>query len=123
MGESSAQGDWKSQGRTSRLGRWGLREPVSVRSGSGGIPLRLVGIAGILDPKNVYPDRLDDLLDAGHPPQPLQHRACHFLTLAYKQDTKAGTEEAALWFLKNYEDLWTGWVPADVAKKVKAAMK
>jgi glycine betaine/proline transport system substrate-binding protein len=43
--------------------------------------------------------------------------------LAYMQDKKASTSEAALWFLKNYEDLWTTWVPADVAKKVKAAMK
>ncbi|MBN2846274.1 MAG: ABC transporter substrate-binding protein [Deltaproteobacteria bacterium] len=43
--------------------------------------------------------------------------------LAYMQDEKASTDDAALWFLKNYEDLWTTWVPADVAKKVKAAMK
>ncbi|MGD8387732.1 MAG: ABC transporter substrate-binding protein [Desulfobacteraceae bacterium] len=43
--------------------------------------------------------------------------------LAYMQDNKASTEEAAAWFLKTYEDLWTGWVPADVAAKVKAAMK
>jgi len=43
--------------------------------------------------------------------------------LAYMQDNNASTEEAAAWFLKNYEDLWTGWVPADVAAKVKAAMK
>jgi glycine betaine/proline transport system substrate-binding protein len=43
--------------------------------------------------------------------------------LAYMQDNKANIEEAALWFLKNYEDLWTGWVPADVAKKVKAAIR
>jgi glycine betaine/proline transport system substrate-binding protein len=43
--------------------------------------------------------------------------------LAYMQDNKANTEEAALWFLKNYEDLWSGWVPADVAKKVKASMR
>lgn len=42
--------------------------------------------------------------------------------LAYMRDTKAGTEEAALWFLKNYEPLWTGWVSADVAAKVKAAL-
>jgi glycine betaine/proline transport system substrate-binding protein len=43
--------------------------------------------------------------------------------LAYMRDNKASTEEAALWFLKNYEDLWTAWLPGDVAKKVKAAMK
>lgn len=43
--------------------------------------------------------------------------------LAFMQDTKASTDDAALWFLKEYEDLWTGWVPADVAAKVKAAIK
>ena len=43
--------------------------------------------------------------------------------LAYMQDTKGSTEDAAAWFLKNRESLWTPWVPADVAKKVKAALK
>ena len=42
--------------------------------------------------------------------------------LAYMQDNKANTEEAALWFLKNYQGLWSGWLPADVAKKVEAAL-
>ena len=43
--------------------------------------------------------------------------------LAYMQDSKAKTDEAAVWFLQNYEDLWTGWVSAEVAAKVKAAIK
>jgi len=43
--------------------------------------------------------------------------------LAYMEEKKADKEAGALWFLKNYEELWTTWVPADVAKKVKAAMK
>jgi glycine betaine/proline transport system substrate-binding protein len=43
--------------------------------------------------------------------------------LAYMQDSKSKPQGAALWFLKNYESLWTQWVPADVAAKVKAAMK
>ena len=42
--------------------------------------------------------------------------------LAYMREKKADTKAAGIWFLKNYEDLWTGWVPADVAKKVKAAL-
>jgi len=42
--------------------------------------------------------------------------------LAYMQDNKADTTEAAMWFLKNYEDLWTGWLDDDVVSKVKAAM-
>ncbi len=43
--------------------------------------------------------------------------------LAYMRDNKASTDEAAAWFLKNYEDLWTGWVSADVAAKVKTTIK
>jgi glycine betaine/proline transport system substrate-binding protein len=42
--------------------------------------------------------------------------------LAYMRDEKANTQAAAVWFLKNYQDLWSGWVPTDVAKKVKAAL-
>ena len=42
--------------------------------------------------------------------------------LAYMQDNKADTTAAAMWFLHNYEELWTGWVEADIAAKVKAAM-
>jgi len=42
--------------------------------------------------------------------------------LAYMQETKASTTEAAIWFLKEYESLWTEWVPSDVAEKVKSAL-
>jgi len=42
--------------------------------------------------------------------------------LAYMQSNEASTEEAAIYFLKNYEDVWTEWVPADVVGKVKAAL-
>jgi glycine betaine/proline transport system substrate-binding protein len=42
--------------------------------------------------------------------------------LAYMQDSGADTQAAAIWFLKNYEDVWTGWVSADVASKVKKAL-
>ena len=42
--------------------------------------------------------------------------------LAYMQDNKAGTRDAAKWFLKQYESLWTQWVPSEVAAKVKAAL-
>jgi len=42
-------------------------------------------------------------------------------------DVDASTAEAALmeaaeWFLGEYEDVWTEWVPADVAAKVRAAL-
>jgi len=43
--------------------------------------------------------------------------------LAYMQDNKASTEDAAKWFLKQYESLWTQWVPTDVVAKVKAAIQ
>jgi glycine betaine/proline transport system substrate-binding protein len=43
--------------------------------------------------------------------------------LAYMQDNKATTDQAAVWFLKNYQNLWTKWVSSDVAAKVKAAIK
>lgn len=43
--------------------------------------------------------------------------------LGYMQDEEASTEEAALKFLKENEDLWTQWVPEDVAEKVKEAIK
>ena len=42
--------------------------------------------------------------------------------LAYMQDSKGKPQDGAIWFLKNYESLWTQWVPADVAAKVKAAL-
>ena len=43
--------------------------------------------------------------------------------LAYMLDNKdSKPADAAVWFLKNYESLWTQWVPAEVAQKVKAAL-
>jgi len=43
--------------------------------------------------------------------------------LAYMQDTKGKAKDGAMWFLKNKQDLWTQWVPADVAKKIKKALR
>jgi glycine betaine/proline transport system substrate-binding protein len=31
-------------------------------------------------------------------------------------------ESAALYFLQNYEELWSRWIPVDVAEKVKASL-
>ena len=42
--------------------------------------------------------------------------------LAWKDKDQAKNEEAAKHFLKNYESVWTKWVPADVAAKVKAGL-
>jgi glycine betaine/proline transport system substrate-binding protein len=43
-------------------------------------------------------------------------------TLAYMQDNDASIDEAAEWFLKEKEDIWTKWVSEDVAKKVKDSL-
>ncbi len=43
--------------------------------------------------------------------------------LVYMKDNGADAGETAEWFLKNYEDVWTQWVSADLAEKVKAALK
>ncbi|MBE9505976.1 MAG: ABC transporter substrate-binding protein [Chloroflexi bacterium] len=42
--------------------------------------------------------------------------------LAYMQENEASTDEAAMYFFAEYEDLWTSWVPGDVADAVKAAL-
>jgi len=42
--------------------------------------------------------------------------------LAWGDDHKASPEEVATYFFKNYESIWTKWVPADVASKVKATL-
>jgi glycine betaine/proline transport system substrate-binding protein len=42
--------------------------------------------------------------------------------LIYMNENKAGGEEAAEYFLKKYPQVWSKWVPADVAAKVKAAL-
>lgn len=43
-------------------------------------------------------------------------------TLAYMNDTGGEPVDAAVWFLKNREGIWTKFVPADVAAKVKTAV-
>ncbi|MEZ5658381.1 MAG: ABC transporter substrate-binding protein [Burkholderiaceae bacterium] len=42
--------------------------------------------------------------------------------LAWADDSSASPEEAAAYFLKNHEDVWSAWVPAEVAQKVKASL-
>ena len=42
--------------------------------------------------------------------------------LAYMDENLAGGEEAAEKFLKEHEDVWTQWVPGDIAKKIRAAL-
>lgn len=42
--------------------------------------------------------------------------------LAYMEENDTDLYETAHWFLKEYEDLWIDWVPADVGEKVKEAI-
>ena len=43
-------------------------------------------------------------------------------TLAHMEATGQDVAEMAQWFLKNQSKLWTTWVPADVARRVQAAL-
>ena len=42
--------------------------------------------------------------------------------LAYMDESGGEPKDAAIWFLKEREALWTAFVPADIAEKVKAAV-
>ncbi|MEA1939563.1 MAG: ABC transporter substrate-binding protein [Candidatus Caldatribacteriota bacterium] len=43
--------------------------------------------------------------------------------LSYMMENECDTREAAVWFLKTREDVWTQWVSEEVAEKVKEAIK
>ena len=43
--------------------------------------------------------------------------------LAYMMENECDTREAAIWFLKTREDVWTKWVPENIVEKVKEAIK
>lgn len=43
--------------------------------------------------------------------------------LAYMQEHDADEQEAARWWMKKHMDLWTKWVPKDVAEKVKKKLE
>ncbi|GAJ12723.1 unnamed protein product [marine sediment metagenome] len=42
--------------------------------------------------------------------------------LAYMMENECDTMDAAIWFLKTRKDVWTKWVPEEIAEKVKAAI-
>jgi len=42
--------------------------------------------------------------------------------MLWMTDNQANGEEGAKWFLKNMPEVWTKWVAADVAEKIKAAL-
>ena len=43
-------------------------------------------------------------------------------TMAHMEKTEGEPEDVANWFLKEHEDVWSKWVPLDVAQRVKAAL-
>lgn len=43
--------------------------------------------------------------------------------LQYMGETESEPMETAQWWMKENEDIWTAWVPSDIAEKVKAALK
>lgn len=43
--------------------------------------------------------------------------------LNYLEDNEADPDETAKWWMNEHEDLWTTWVPEDVAEKVKEYLK
>jgi len=42
--------------------------------------------------------------------------------LSYMMKNESDTRDAAIWFLKTREDVWTKWVPEEIAEKVKKAI-
>ena len=42
--------------------------------------------------------------------------------LAYMQETKCSTEEAAAWYFKNFEYEWTTWLPENKVQIIKASL-
>lgn len=43
--------------------------------------------------------------------------------LSYMDDNDASPEEAADWWMKEHEDIWTSWLPEDIAQSVKDALE
>lgn len=43
--------------------------------------------------------------------------------LEYMEENDVSAEEAALWWMKEYEDIWTNWVDTEIAEKVKNAIQ
>lgn len=42
--------------------------------------------------------------------------------LEYMEDTDASSDEAAIWWMNEHEDIWTTWVSEEVAEKIKEAL-
>lgn len=42
--------------------------------------------------------------------------------LNYMEDNEASAEEAAKWWMEEFEDIWVDWLPEDIADKVKKSL-
>lgn len=42
--------------------------------------------------------------------------------MLWMTENQANGEDGARWFLQNMPDVWTKWVPAEVAEKIKASL-
>ena len=73
-------------------------------------------IVASLTLKERAPDVREFLLDFNIPIEAMSQM------LLYLQESGKDAPEAVDWFLTRYEDVWTEWVPADVAANVKAAL-
>ncbi|MFA1820949.1 hypothetical protein ACDX78_12325 [Virgibacillus oceani] len=40
----------------------------------------------------------------------------------YMIENSVNEDEAAVWFLETHEDIWTEWVPDDIAQNVKDSL-
>jgi glycine betaine/proline transport system substrate-binding protein len=67
-----------------------------------------------------FPERAPELADFLG-----KYRTSEELTneaLAYMMENETDEKDAAIWFLKNREDVWTQWVSEEVAQKVKNSL-
>lgn len=61
--------------------------------------------------------RITEFLSRVSVPLPIMNE-----TMAHMSETEGEPEEIARWFLKNHTDVWSAWLPADAAERVKAAL-
>ncbi|AEC20175.1 putative glycine betaine/choline/proline transport system substrate-binding protein [Pusillimonas sp. T7-7] len=61
--------------------------------------------------------KLTEFLSKVAVPLPVMDQA-----MAYMEENEAEPDATAQWFLQNQSDVWSAWVPADVAERVKAAL-
>ncbi len=81
-----------------------------------GYPLDKASIVGATSLKERAPEVNDFLARFSIPIEELNQ------VLLYMQEVSGETDDVLAWFLTEREDIWTPWVSADVAARVKAAI-